>query len=190
MTLQTREEWLTAALALIRGRVPAVAARVRVACGFPSSYTRSGTLSECWPDHASRDGTWEVLISPTVALPTEVFTLLLGSVLHTLPGAATKGSHGYRTACLDAGLAPADDAWKGVVATEYLWDTYGADLEAIGTYPHAEIQAGAKKHQSTRMLKLTCPACGYIIRTTARWIATGVPTCHDGAAFTIEESAE
>lgn len=190
MAYQTREEWLTAALGIIRARVPGVASRVRVACGFPSTYTRSGTLSECWPDQASKDGTWEVLISPTVALPTEVFTLLLGSVLHTLPGAASKTSNTYRSACLDAGLAPADDSWKSLTGTEYLWETCGADLEGLGPYPHAEIQAGTKKVQTTRMLKLTCPQCGYIVRTTARWLSTGVPTCHDGAQFTVEESAE
>lgn len=190
MAYQTREEWLNAALSIIRDRVPGLASRVRVACGFPSTYTRSGTLSECWPDQASRDGTWEVLISPTVALPTEVFTLLLGSVLHTLPGAASKTSNTYRSACLDAGLAPADESWKTLTGTEYLWETYAQDLEALGVYPHAEIQAGTRKVQQTRMIKLCCPSCGYTIRTTAKWIATGLPVCHDGTEFVAEESAE
>ena len=186
---QTREEWLMAALNIIRGRAP-IAGRLRVACGFPSTYTRSGTLSECWPDQASRDGTWEVLISPTVALPTEVFVLLLGAALHTLPGAASKTSNTYRSACLDAGLAPTDDAWRSLTGTDYVWETYGSELEALGAYPHAEITAGTRKTQTTRMLKLTCPGCGYVIRTSGKWLATGLPVCHDGTEFVTEEVAE
>lgn len=37
-----------------------------------------------------------------------------------------------------------------------------------------------KKSGGTRMLKCECPECGYTIRTTAKWLATGVPTCACG----------
>ena len=186
-TFSTREEWLNATVALIRAQVPAIGnQRIRITCGFPSTYTRSGTLAECWPDAASKDGTWEVMISPTVALPVEVFTLVAAMALHTVPGGASRTSTSYRTACMDLGLAPTDEAWKGLTGTDDFWATFGSALEALGPYPHAEVMASKKATQTTRMLKLTCPLCGYTIRTSAKWIATGLPVCHDGTEFQAE----
>lgn len=184
MTYTTREEWLTAALGLIRAQVPTIASRIRVTCGFPSTFTRSGTLAECWPDQASADGTWEVMVSPTVADPRAVFVLLLGQALHTLPGAASNGSTTWRDACANAGLAPTGEDWKTLTATDDLGDLFA--IGSLGAYPHAEIQTGQKKTQSTRMLKLVCPTCGYTIRTTAKWLKTGLPQCHDGDTFVAE----
>tara|TARA_R110000868_G_scaffold26913_1_gene103035 strand:- start:832 stop:1422 length:591 start_codon:yes stop_codon:yes gene_type:complete len=193
-TFNTREEWLNAALALVRAQVPAIGSqRIRITCGFPSTYTRSGTLAECWPSDASKDNTWEVMISPTVALPVEVFTLVAGMALHTVPGGASRTSNSYRAACMDIGLAPADESWRTLLATDDFWSTFGDALEDLGPYPHAEVMAAQKKTQSTRMLKLTCPLCGYTLRTSAKWIAQGLPVCHDGTEFqaeTTEESAE
>lgn len=39
------------------------------------------------------------------------------------------------------------------------------------------------KGSGSRLRKLTCPDCKYIIRTTAKWIKTGVPTCCCGGTF-------
>lgn len=190
-TYSTREEWLTAALALVRAAVPGIGnQRIRITCGFPSTYTRSGTLAECWPDNASKDGTWEVMISPTVALPVEVFVLVASQALHTVPGGASRTSNSYRTACMELGLAPTDEAWKALQGTEDFWALFGTALEDLGPYPHAEVMAAQKKTQSTRMLKLTCPLCGYTLRTSAKWIATGLPVCHDGTEFQAETTEE
>jgi hypothetical protein len=41
------------------------------------------------------------------------------------------------------------------------------------------------KKQSTRMLKLECDECGYVVRTTQKWINVGVPVCHCGAEFQV-----
>ena len=185
-TYQTREEWLTAALQIIRAQVPGLPARIRVACGFPSTFRRSGTLAESWPSEVSGDATHEIMVSPTLALPAQVFPLLLAQALHALPGAMSRESNTWRTACMDAGLAPTDPKWTTLEAGEDLWLTYGAQVEALGAYPHAEIAAGSKKVQQTRMLKLSCPTCGYIVRTTGKWLATGLPTCHDGTPFVAE----
>lgn len=186
---QTREEWLTAALQIIRTQTPGIANRIRVACGFPSTFRRSGTLAESWPSEASGDATHEILISPTVALPVEVFPLLLAQALHSLPGAMSRDSATWRSACLDAGLVP-DESFKTLSAGEGLWEVYGSKVEALGPYPHAEISAGTKKTQATRMIKLECPTCGYIVRTTQKWIGTGLPRCHDGSEFVITAASE
>jgi hypothetical protein len=59
--------------------------------------------------------------------------------------------------------------------------------EQIGQpYPHGEIRAPTHdRKQSTRMLKLQCPACGYVIRTTRTWLDVGVPVCCCGHGFEV-----
>ena len=52
-------------------------------------------------------------------------------------------------------------------------------IDEIGPYPHAALNAdlSGRKKQSTRMLKVTCQACGCIVRMTAKWIEdAGAPT--------------
>jgi hypothetical protein len=38
----------------------------------------------------------------------------------------------------------------------------------------------ATRKQTTRMLKATCPKCGYAVRTTRRWLELGAPLCPSG----------
>jgi hypothetical protein len=45
----------------------------------------------------------------------------------------------------------------------------------------------AKPAQTTRMLKATCPSCGFTIRLTRTWAEKGLPICSlDGEQFTLE----
>ncbi len=72
-----------------------------------------------------------------------------------------------------------------------------ADLDQItkelGEYPHAALMAGeggadAPKKQGTRLLKVECPGCGYVVRTTAKWLTVGVPTCPCGEEMKADET--
>jgi len=187
MTYQTREEWLTAATTHARNHLQNLPSRIRVACGFPSTYKRSSTLAESWPDTSSADGTFEVLISPTVAQPAEVLALLISQLAHALPGALTLASQTYRDAVINAGLAPATpDDWKTLLEGPDFMDLWQVTLEALGPYPHAAIITGQTKTQSTRMLKLCCPSCGYTVRTTAKWLKVGLPICPCGDTLAPE----
>jgi hypothetical protein len=42
-------------------------------------------------------------------------------------------------------------------------------LGRIGLYPHAALKL-ERKTQATRMIKLECPQCGYVARTTKQWL--------------------
>lgn len=50
--------------------------------------------------------------------------------------------------------------------------------EALGAYPHAAMSAIGRKKQSTRLVKVSCKACGYTLRTTQKWLDKGLPSCH------------
>lgn len=42
-------------------------------------------------------------------------------------------------------------------------------------------------NQTTRMIKLTAPCCGYLVRTSRKWIDEGLPVCHHGRPFIVDE---
>ncbi len=193
----TREDWLTASIASLRpifsGHGITLPARIRATCGLPSTFTRSGTLAECWADSDSADGTHEIMISPTLADPAQVLAQLIGALAHAAPGAMSHTSNTYMEAAANLGLCPTGETWRQVQGAEDFPQAYAGVLSALGAYPHAPLNVGTKKTQSTRMLKLTCPLCGYTLRTSGKWLATGLPVCHDGTEFqaeTSEESAE
>jgi hypothetical protein len=75
------------------------------------------------------------------------------------------------------------------VASPELSDTLAEIVDEIGPYPHAALNPdeSGKKKQGTRMLKLACPACGYAVRTTAKWIDVGFPTCPCGTEMRGED---
>ena len=193
-THATREQWLAAALEAMKPVAATLtgqnmADRIRIGVGFPSTYRRSGTLAECWPDVDSGDAHAEVIISPTIADPVEVFARLLGQALRTLPGAMSIASVSYREAFDAVHLTVGADK-NAILYSDAFYDQWESLIAALGDYPHAELSVAVRKTQSTRMLKLQCPQCGYIIRTTGKWVAQGIPVCHDGALFVVEGAEE
>ena len=190
----TREDWLTAAIYELRpvfaGHGITLPARIRATCGLPSTFTRSGTLAECWADTDSADQTHEIMVSPTLADPAQVLAQLVGALAHAAPGAMSHTSNAFIEAAANLGLCPTGDNWRQVQGAEDFPQAYAGVLSSLGAYPHAPLNVGTKKTQTTRMLKLVCPLCGYTIRTSGKWLSTGLPVCHDGTEFQTETTEE
>ena len=190
----TREEWLTAAVSELRPLFDLwsapVPAKVRVTCGFPSNARRSGAIGECWADTASADKTYEILISPTLDDPRRVFDVLVHELCHSLPGALNHGTTFQKWAAA-MHLVPAGSgkqAWKATVAAAGFDAAYSAIIAGLGAYPHASLSLTTRKKQATRMLKASCPSCGYTVRLTAKWAKVGLPTCCCGDLFNLDNS--
>lgn len=183
----TREDWLTAAVTALRLHFLAVGlsipAALRVSCGFPSNAKRSGAIGECWSAGASADKTVEILISPTLDQPKAV----LETLVHELVHAAGHMNHGaqFGAACEAVGLTPVASSWKATKGNAKFDQRYKAVLESLGPYPHAKLTMNTKPKQATRLLKAFCPSCGYTIRLSAKWAATGLPDCPCGDHFTL-----
>jgi hypothetical protein len=59
-------------------------------------------------------------------------------------------------------------------------------LDKLPEFPHVKLNDSAIKKQTTRMLKVECPACGCIARMTAKWLEeVGPPTCGCGVDMEI-----
>jgi len=189
MTAQysTREEWLTAGVEEVRSLFDlsgkTLPRQIRVSCGFPSTAMRSGAIGECWISTASADGTFEILIHPKLADPVKVFEVLIHELCHATAGAFNHGVNFQKIAktmhlqAIGRGRQP----WKSTEGDADFIPTYADIITSLGDYPHAELKSDRQiKKQTTRLLKATCPSCGYTVRLTSKWAAQGLPTCPCG----------
>ena len=154
-----RESWLTAAgveLAPLFDMAGKPLPKIRITCGFPLSFKRTGAVTEVFAPSVSLDGTTEVMVSPTLADPATVFAALANAL------------SGYQ------GLPP-----------EFIGDCESI-IAGLGDYPHAAMQIKIRKAQGTRMLKASCPVCHMIVRMTSKWAATPPLCSVDGELFVIE----
>lgn len=183
----TREAWLVAAIEGLRPmfaeagfEIPAV----RISCSWPSKTIRK-TLGQCWSSKASTDGSRQMFITPRLADGFKVLEITVHELLHAcLPDDA-----GHK-APFKRGMKKLDLVGKptSTNAGEKLAKRLHAVSKSLGVYPHAALSLGdpMAKKQGTRMLKLECPDCGYVVRTTAKWINTGLPVCVCGETFKLE----
>lgn len=189
MTAQysTREEWLTAGVEEVRSLFDlsgkTLPRQIRVSCGFPSTAMRSGAIGECWISTASADGTFEILIHPKLADPVKVFEVLIHELCHATAGAFNHGVNFQKiakTMHLQA-IGRGREPWKATEGDADFIPTYADIITSLGDYPHAELKSDRQiKKQTTRLLKATCPSCGYTVRLTSKWAAQGLPTCPCG----------
>lgn len=188
----TREQWLTAAVDALRPSFDAlgkpIPLAVRVTCGFPLHARRSKAIGQCWASTASADKTIEIMISPVLAQPVAVLEVLVHEMCHATDGAMNHGT-AFQKVAQAMGLVACGtgkQTWKSTKGADGFMTRYASVLDALGDYAHAELVPGSEtKVQPTRMMKLCCPSCGYTVRTTAKWLAVGVPTCPCGDTLSV-----
>lgn len=191
MTFATREDWLTAGVEELRPVFDAIGKpipnRIRVACGFPLDAKRSKAIGQCWADTASADKTIEILISPVLDKPVDVFEVLVHELCHATAGAFNHGVNFRKVAeamhlkAVGSGREP----WKSTKGSPDFVPVFGAIIESLQDYPHAALTYKDRKTQGTRLLKAYCPSCGYTVRLTQKWANQGLPTCPCGDDFTL-----
>lgn len=178
----TRESWLLEATKLLKTDFATIESeipgKVHVTCGWPSTGGRAGkrqTIGECWQSDCSEEGFVEIFINPMISDSIEV----LGTLVHELVHACGhKGHQGqFRVLAQAIGL-------EGKMTTSTVGETLMVRLKEItaelGDYPHAKLVPKSQKTQGTRMLKLQCGSCGWMARTSRKWMDLGLPTCACG----------
>lgn len=181
---QTREQWLVDVAAQLRtlftNRGYTVPERVRVTCGWPhigGTRSKKKRIGEAWSSVCSADATFEIFISPALSDVIEVSATLVHELVHCVVVGLECGHKGAFVKCAKAmGL---EGKMTATVAGERLRDILAGMCAAAGPYPHAVLGglSSGEKKQGTRMLKVKCPGCGYVVRTTAKWLEQGCPTC-------------
>lgn len=183
---ETREEWLNAAVDLLRPIFKARAKvtlpkNVRISCGWTSKGSRGKRIGECWGRKSSADGVFEMFISPILDDKMDVLQVTTHECIHA--GVGLDKNHGpiFKGAAHAMGL---EGKMTATVAGKVFKEDIAKHLFAkLGAYPHGALKDGgissSGPKQSTRMLKASCGSCGYTIRATAKWLNIAVPQCPD-----------
>jgi len=177
-----REAWLLAAVDALAPIFKAAdvvpVSEVAVSCGWPSKAIRR-RIGECWPTKSSNDSRAHLFVSPTLADPVEILGVLAHELIHAIDD-CQNGHHGpFARMARGIGLA---GKLTATVPGETLKPQLVKLAADLGPYPHGglNIALSGRKTEGTRMLKVECPSCGYVVRTTAKWLAFGLPTCPCG----------
>src|SRR5215510_11432827 len=131
-TFAHREAWLHGAIAAMRpifaSHGASVPANVRVSCGFPSIRALNGIcnqrIGECWAETASKDGSIEIFISPTLADPMRVAGVLAHELVHAAVGLDEGHKGRFKRLALAIGLT-------GKMSATQEGDAYKTALEPI-----------------------------------------------------------
>jgi hypothetical protein len=183
----TREGWLAAAVRVIEPwfdqhggyGVPSV----RVACGWPSvggTAAKKRRIGECWAREAATDKTCQIFISPWLIDVTSeqgVLATLVHELVHAVVGNKEGHNKVFGKCARAVGLA---GKLTATVAGEALKSEIEKWAEQLGEYPHARLDSfkSPAKKQTTRMIKCECGDCGYVVRTSRKWIdEIGAPIC-------------
>jgi hypothetical protein len=191
----TREEWLNRMAKLMEPMFAAqghpLPEQVRISCGWPSRRALGSkrAVGQCWYPEASADQTTEVFVSPCLDDAVAVSAVMVHELVHAALGAG----HGHGKEF--SKLAKALGMVGKMTATEAgpaLAATLAQLAQQIGAYPHATLDYTKvpTKKQTTRMVKVICPECGYTVRTSQKWIDIGLPTCCCGEQMEAPEAGE
>lgn len=187
----TREDWLNAAIVLLKDDFKSTSCpasipdKVRITCGWPSRSGRAEkkpVVGEVWPPKCSEDGYTEIFINPTVGDSLKVLDILVHELVHAAVGCEEGHRGRFRTTAISLGLT---GKMTATTADETLLVRLQEIAEELGKYPHSKITPKDVKKQGTRMLKLLCPSCGYLARTSQKWISVGVPICCCGTQMEV-----
>lgn len=178
----TREAWLLACADKLRPlfeRAGAAWPKFRVTM---SEISQREIVGRCYSPRVSQDNTAEIVIRLDQTKPEK----LAGILAHELAHASVGVAHGHRRPFVRLVRAIGLDGkptatHPGPKFKEDLRE----DLLALGPFPgarldlfaHLPAEDSTHKKEGTRLLKVTCPACGYVCRVTAKWILVGLPLC-------------
>lgn len=201
---ETREAWLTECARYMDAQLqslslPPLPQNVRLACGWPDGPGSEKVLASCYAAEVSTDATFEIFISPVLDKPLEVAAALAHELCHAVAGIPAGHGPDFERLIRPLGLVgPAPSTTPGPIFLA--WWLGIEDL--LGPYPHARMQLpsrgpqipgappaprprpiGAPKPQKGRLLKASCPACGYIIRASKACMDRGLPVCVCGSRF-------
>jgi hypothetical protein len=187
----SREAWLNACADLILDKFREIfeihfgqegidhLEHLKVSTGFPSRGGLTKVIGECWAARAAADETTHhIFINPRLDDVVEVVATLAHEMVHAADDGEHKHKGPFVKAVREMGLE--GKATATVAGAAFADWARGLDTK-IGTSPHvALVPLSTQKKQSTRMLKLEADCCGYVVRTTRKWLEVGHPSCPCG----------
>lgn len=180
--MKTREQYLQSATTHLRKwyatlgyDLPVIHASI----GFPSTRAtarQNQRIGECWHGDHQADGTPHIFISPVIEEGPRVLDILVHEHVHAFLPSGVGHKAPFALAMKALGLEGKPTA---TVAGEALTERLAKLDEKLGGYPHAALIPGDnRKKQTTRLLKVWCEPCDYIVRMSRKPLEElGPPIC-------------
>lgn len=171
----TREAWLMSAvdelkpLLMQAGCAQLPQRNINVSVGFPKGNARK-VIGQHWSAKSSDDkNTVHIFISPTMGDAVDVLGVLLHELIHA--DDAGESGHNGHFAKIHKSVGLVGKTTASEVGDD-LRPVLADVVATLGPFPHVKLNLGedGPKKQTTRMLKVGCGECGFIFRTTAKWV--------------------
>jgi len=178
--IKTREEWLNKVLhthvaRLLKDKAGVtLPADCKVSVGFPGGGSARTRIGECWPRVRSSLGVNEIFLNPAVREVSTLVDILVHEAIHAADDCASGHKGFFRKTAKAVGL---EGKMKSTHAGPELAKWIAATIAAMPEFAYGSLDLDARKKQTTRLVKVECPDCGYTLRTTAKWLEVGLPTC-------------
>lgn len=163
--------------------------KYRVTCGWPcvgGLSPKKRRIGECHSAKSSKDGTYELFISPVLDKPIDVAGTLVHEMAHIAAGIEAAHGKRFKVVANYVGLTKgrATEAGPGSLLTEKL----GKLTAKLGAYPHSALIPAMKVKKAPSSLKLVCADCGCVCVMSNKWITeAGTPTCGCGGPMVLED---
>jgi hypothetical protein len=179
-----REQWLDAAVDLFREHFKQAGIKlpkkIQASVGWPSFAMKSAVIAESWPKKVSKDNTSHIFISPKLSDPVEVLSTLAHELVHVSLDCEGGHMHDFQKRARAIGL---QSPWVSPNGTWEFIVKMGDWSVQLGKYPHSGFKQRSDaygKPATTYLIKIWCDNCGYVARTTEKWIQKGLPICPCG----------
>lgn len=174
-----RQRWLETAVGDLRkhfakaGHTITDKLRVSIGWGYGAAEKIAG---QSWPVIASSDKHYELFISPASKDGADILGTLAHELVHVVDNNKNGHKGPFKQIAESIGLeGKMTSTTNGPAMREFA----EAFIKRHGEYPAGSLsKTKGRKVQGTRLIKCECETCGYIARTTAKWItAEGEPHC-------------
>jgi hypothetical protein len=178
--IKSREEWLNVVLhkhvaKLLKTKANVVLpADAKVSVGFPGGGSARKRIGECWPRVRSSIKVNEIFINPSLTSPKLMIDVLVHEAIHAVDDCKNGHKAPFRKMALAVGL---EGKMKSTHAGAELLKWIDGVLAAMPAMDYGSLDLSGRKKQATYLIKLQCGACGYVVRTTQKWLDVGVPEC-------------
>lgn len=141
---------------------------VRVSVGFPKHTRSKSVIAQCFVRRVSTDGFNEIFVTPELDDPIEVLDAVVHECVHAYDDCDSGHKGTFARLARKVGLEGKLTATHaGAELRGYLQSL----VDLLGDYPHHRMDVDiAHKKGGTRMLKIECSECGFVARTSQKWI--------------------
>ena len=189
ITASSREQWLAGVSRAIAGWLQTMGAPLppcRVISGFPSRGRRSYNIAEAYPEE---DGlSFRLVVNPDATDPVQIAAAIAQQLAAIAAGSDQGAQYRFRQLAVSMGLRGTKrESPPGLLFGELVEPV----LRTAGPLPTADTPATpilAIPKQSSRLVRVACSQCGYVVRVARKWLMEmGPPHCPKHGKMHISE---